>query len=116
MTLQRRRGGAELVEGAGNARSDPRVVQQQRVVSGQGSRSEALGDRCQEPRSETFSIHIVRRRVAKRLRRCLLDLGGLNCVLFRAGTGDQDAAPLSEPTPADETEPGDVLCLLRVLV
>lgn len=116
MTLWERRGGAELAQRGGNARSDPRIIQEQRVVSGEGSRPEALGHRRQEPRSETFSIHILRRRVAKRPRRCLLDLGGLKCVLFRAGTGDEDAARLSEPTPANETEPGDILCPLRVLV
>ena len=47
MTIQERRCGPELAQGGGNARSDPRVVQQQRVVSGEGSRSEDLGDRRQ---------------------------------------------------------------------
>ena len=86
------------------------------MVGGEGPRSEVFGDRRQEPRSEAFSLHIVRRCVVKRPRRCLLDLGGLKCVLFGAGTGNQDAAPLFEPTPANETESGDVLCMLGVLI
>lgn len=113
---QRRRGGAEFAQGGGNARTDPRVVQQQRVVSGDSSRPEALGDRRQESRSERFSIYALRRRVAKRPCRCLLDLRGLKSLLFGTGTGDEHAAPLLKPTPANETEPGDILCPLGVLV
>lgn len=60
-----RRGGAELAQDGGNARTDPHVVQQQRVVSGDSSWSQCLGDRGQEPRSKAFSVHALRRRAAR---------------------------------------------------
>ena len=51
----------------------------------------------------------------RRLRCALLNIGGFQCLFLRARTGDEDATPLPQLTPANDTEPGDLLCPLGVL-